>query len=1161
MNIRKNYFGACLACGALVFLCAFPVTALGKPAPKTAPIVAPTPASVVASPLAASPGSDGEASSAASPDSVAIPDSPAPETSPAEAGPATALASEGVDPDQLSDEIEGLIKAGNAEQAVAKIDEMPDVLTASSRLKELYLQASLELDSPAWMNVKLQATRLVETEGNDKNPIANFALGRYWSEGTKKTDIAKALKYLEVAKSSKRNAPPGAAMKYYKVLAKKNWAILVGMFTAIFVLVGWKLRDRKRKAAERIALAGLSSDTGMLDGGSPDGGDASTAAAELAAALASGKSVVSSADIDSQSPEADVPAEPILKKTIVQGVSTPVITASRMSKTLVHPEKIPNQVAAVPEVLSPPAPTMPPHALPPAPPAPAIPPHALPSAPPAPAVSSHALPQASPYASLSPTRVPPPPALEHLSSHVPNASAWAQLHSSSPVPAPDETPLPQNLPENPVYPPAQYSPENISNPDSNAENPVDRPALNPHAGSPYGAIPGYSPWSPPTPSAPPTSAPVLPVPVFDLGAAASPGFGRPPDPPLTTLPAASELESRWEQLQRLASMRPIPLDVRNDSSQPTFQQPASEAQYSSSMQSQAESIPQFQPQSHHLPQPEPQIQPHFQHQPEPEPQIQIQPKFQHQPEPQRKSPFPSQPQPQSQPVSQQKPQSQPQPQYQSQSQSPLLSPIQQQYQPEPHVKPQLQTPEKSFIPSSSSSVFPSLTPASASDSTSGSGSVSSFISDSASDSVSEPASASSFDSDSDSASGSFSVPDSDSASGSFSVPDSASDSDSASGSFSVPDSDSAFGSSLVPDSDSYSASGSSLISDSPSDSISESDAESFPASASSLPEVEAAPTKEVFSSDQGLSVMPADYSPPSLSSFHKPVQVPSPADLPAPHVFKPGLVTSKPIPGAAEIFAGIEGTRKSLPQADAQTLPRDLTIDLSDESLKDDLLGKLKMLAIEDGELRTLLMQRNPDHLPHLIEFIQTRPEPVRLSYVARELGYYQDPAVPDVLASLLYHDDQRVALAAIQGLQNYGGTTAVLHLCPFLHSEMPMLVDASKTALGTFGPQKILAAFAELPGNADERVRDGGVFVLSRMRGRPVSELLQKMLISDRSELIRKKIILAMTYQKDPSHINALRECMKTAGEEEKKLARKAIVYLQGFVPRPRMPEPSPKA
>ena len=107
----------------------------------------------------------------------------------------------------------------------------------------------------------------------------------------------------------------------------------------------------------------------------------------------------------------------------------------------------------------------------------------------------------------------------------------------------------------------------------------------------------------------------------------------------------------------------------------------------------------------------------------------------------------------------------------------------------------------------------------------------------------------------------------------------------------------------------------------------------------------------------------------------------------------------------------------------------DVSIDLSEEALKDDLVGKLKMLAISDSELRELFAMKNPAHIPHLIEYIMTKPEPMRLAFVAKEIGNYGDPAVVDTLASLLYHEDERVVLAAIQGLEATKSPAAVIPL------------------------------------------------------------------------------------------------------------------------------------
>ena len=230
----------------------------------------------------------------------------------------------------------------------------------------------------------------------------------------------------------------------------------------------------------------------------------------------------------------------------------------------------------------------------------------------------------------------------------------------------------------------------------------------------------------------------------------------------------------------------------------------------------------------------------------------------------------------------------------------------------------------------------------------------------------------------------------------------------------------------------------------------------------------------------------------------------------------------------------------------------DVTIDLSDEALREDLIGKLKMLCISDGELRELFAMKNAAHIPHLIEYILTKPEPLRLSFIAREIGHYGDPAIIDTLASLLYHQDERVALAAIQGLENSKKPAAVLHLCPFLRSEMPLLAQAARSALSNFGAVKILQAFKNLPDHSDEKIREAGVFVLSRMKGNAVEELLKKMLHDDSLE-VRTRTILAMSYQKNPVYIDALREFFRIAAESDKAMARKAIVYLQGFVERPK--------
>ena len=225
----------------------------------------------------------------------------------------------------------------------------------------------------------------------------------------------------------------------------------------------------------------------------------------------------------------------------------------------------------------------------------------------------------------------------------------------------------------------------------------------------------------------------------------------------------------------------------------------------------------------------------------------------------------------------------------------------------------------------------------------------------------------------------------------------------------------------------------------------------------------------------------------------------------------------------------------------------DVSIDLSEEALKDDLVGKLKMLAITDAELRELFAMKNPAHIPHLIEYIMTKPEPMRLAFVAKEIGNYGDPAVVDTLASLLYHEDERVVLAAIQGLEATKSPAAVIPLCPFLRSEIPLYAQAARTALSKFGAVKIMQALKDLPTFTDIKLKEAGIFVLSRMKGDPVEKIL-KTLLNDESSSVRIQTILAMSYQKNPVYIDSLREFYRIANETEKSMTRKAIVYLNGF-------------
>ncbi|MBF0408932.1 MAG: HEAT repeat domain-containing protein [Candidatus Riflebacteria bacterium] len=228
-----------------------------------------------------------------------------------------------------------------------------------------------------------------------------------------------------------------------------------------------------------------------------------------------------------------------------------------------------------------------------------------------------------------------------------------------------------------------------------------------------------------------------------------------------------------------------------------------------------------------------------------------------------------------------------------------------------------------------------------------------------------------------------------------------------------------------------------------------------------------------------------------------------------------------------------------------------ISLDLSDSNLSEDLVAKIKMLSITDDELMKLLEEKNPCHLPLFVEFLATRPDPKRTALLAAGLGNYHDPGVTDVLVSLLRNENKGVVYAAIGGLQTNGDPAGILSICHLLRSEDHELASAARAALYSFGPAKILEALANLHENPDEQIKASAVFLLARMKGKPVRAILEKMLY-DTSEKVRKEVIEGMTFQKDPFYIDCLREFVKNSASEEKKLARKAMIYLQGFTPKP---------
>ena len=91
-----------------------------------------------------------------------------------------------------------------------------------------------------------------------------------------------------------------------------------------------------------------------------------------------------------------------------------------------------------------------------------------------------------------------------------------------------------------------------------------------------------------------------------------------------------------------------------------------------------------------------------------------------------------------------------------------------------------------------------------------------------------------------------------------------------------------------------------------------------------------------------------------------------------------------------------------------------------------------------------------------------------------------------------MYNNDERVVLAAIQGLENSRHPSAVLLLCGFIRSDIPLLAQAARSALTKFGAVLIIEE-CKFTSSIRRKIKEAAIFVLSRMKGSAVEDLLKK--------------------------------------------------------------------
>ena len=169
---------------------------------------------------------------------------------PAETAGQEKLPALSADPIELLGKVSGLAKAKKYKNVIRTLSSHEDVVKTDEELLKVYIEALINDAKPKWNTVNSFGKTLAQKDRNSS--LANFAQALYYLN-KKKPDSTKALQYLKKAKSAK-NPYPGVSTKYYIIMLKKYWQIVLVLLVIPILVVSKIAKKKKAVSAVEVEL-------------------------------------------------------------------------------------------------------------------------------------------------------------------------------------------------------------------------------------------------------------------------------------------------------------------------------------------------------------------------------------------------------------------------------------------------------------------------------------------------------------------------------------------------------------------------------------------------------------------------------------------------------------------------------------------------------------------------------------------------------------------------------------------------------------------------------------------------------------------------------------------------------------------------------------------